>query len=40
MKIKKESESQFKELTESRQKFIRENNYPIEINKALHYPEK
>ena len=31
--------SQFKELTESRQKFIRENNYPIEINKALKYPE-
>lgn len=32
--------SQFKELTESRQKFIRENNYPIEIDKAIKYPEK
>ncbi|WP_300674709.1 GLPGLI family protein [Soonwooa sp.] len=30
--------SQFKELTESRQKFIRENNNPIEIDKALKYP--
>lgn len=32
--------SQFKELTESRQKFIRENNNPIEIDKAIRYPEK
>jgi len=32
--------SQFKELTESRQKYIRENNNPIEIDKALIYPQK
>lgn len=32
--------SQFKELTESRQKYIRENNNPIEIDKALIYPLK
>jgi GLPGLI family protein len=32
--------SQFKELTESRQRYIRENNNPIEIDKAIHYPEK
>lgn len=31
--------SQFKELTESRQRYIRENNNPIEIDKALSYPE-
>lgn len=31
--------SQFKELTESRQRYIRENNNPIEIDKALKYPE-
>ena len=31
--------SQFKELTESRRKFIRENNNPIEIDKALKYPQ-
>ncbi|MDR2206369.1 MAG: GLPGLI family protein [Flavobacteriaceae bacterium] len=31
--------SQFKELTESRQQYIRENNNPIEIDKAIHYPE-
>ncbi len=31
--------SQFKELTESRQRYIRENNNPIEVNKALQYPE-
>lgn len=32
--------SQFKELTEVRQKYIRENNNPIELNKALIYPLK
>ena len=32
--------SQFKELTESRQKYMRENNNPIEIDKALKYPLK
>ncbi|QOW09813.1 GLPGLI family protein [Kaistella flava (ex Peng et al. 2021)] len=31
--------SQFKKLTESRQRYIRENNNPIEIDKAIHYPE-
>ncbi|WP_193813107.1 GLPGLI family protein [Kaistella flava (ex Peng et al. 2021)] len=32
--------SQFKELAEIRQKNIRENNYPIEIEKALNYSAK
>ena len=32
--------SQFKELTESRQKYMREHNNPIEIDKALIYPLK
>ncbi|WP_312765739.1 GLPGLI family protein [Epilithonimonas sp.] len=32
--------SQFKELTESRQKYLREHNNPIEIDKALTYPQK
>lgn len=31
--------SQFKELTESKQRYIRENNNPIEIDKALKYPQ-
>ncbi|MGA9211116.1 GLPGLI family protein, partial [Kaistella sp.] len=32
--------SQFKQLTESTQKYIRENYNPIEIDKALIYPQK
>lgn len=32
--------NQFKELTESRQRYIRENNNPIELDKAVNYPEK
>lgn len=32
--------SQFKELTESRQRYIKENNYPIEIDQAIKYPKK
>lgn len=32
--------SQFKELTESTQKYIREHNNPIELDKAVKYPVK
>lgn len=32
--------SQFRDLTLSRQKYLRENNNPIEIDKALKYPDK
>lgn len=32
--------SQFQELTESRQKYLREHHNPIEIDKALKYPLK
>ena len=32
--------SQFKELTEMKKKLIRQNNNPIEIDKAVNYPEK
>lgn len=32
--------SQFKELTEMKKKMIRQNNNPIELDKAVKYPEK
>lgn len=31
--------SQFKELTEMKRKMIRENNNPIELDQAVHYPK-
>lgn len=40
MGVKVNSLDQFKELTEMRQDYIRKNNNPIEIDKAMHYPEK
>lgn len=40
MGVEVKSLDQFKELTEMRQDYIRKNNNPIEIDKAMHYPVK